>query len=248
MEQRDHQGFTAFLHTAKTGDIEMAELLLKHNCNIKAVSKYGNSALHVAVVSGKLEFSSFLIKRGLSIETRNYMDKTALHAAITYGQRDVLDLLISAGVNINDTNNRQKTSPLMLAADRGDFACLYTLLLAGADIRLKDIYDKSAIDHAAYRATFLDQYDVNCVTLLCAAGGDLTSVPKWALQKVNDNIILEDQKSGLHNLTLLCRKVIRSHLLSTEGGRHHNLFIAIPRLPLPGIIKKFLLDLNGVIS
>ena len=243
VEHRDHQGFTAFLHTAKTGDIDMAELLLKHNCDITAVSKYGNSALHVAVVSGKFDFVKFLIKKGFSVDTKNYMEKTELNGAIICGHNDIVHFLISAGANVNNTNNRHRISPLMLAADRGDSECMYTLLLAGADIRLKDIYDNSALDHAVYQATFSDQHDVNCVTMLCAAGGDATNVVGWTLQKVKGHItlILEDQKQELQSLTHLCRKEIRSHLLSSVRGKHNNLFVAVPELPLPSLIKKFLL-------
>ena len=85
---------------------------------------------------------------------------------------------------------------------------------------------------------------IACVELLYAAGFDINDPQEYVNECGNYEqvmqMILEDHY-GLQPLSFLCRRRIRKHLLDGTGHKHKNLFLTIPKLPLPTSINKFLL-------
>ena len=185
-----------------------------------------------------------LLKHGCNIEARGLYNFTPLTTAAHHSSVAVLDELIYQGAVINDNNNIDKKSPLIAAAgaEKNTQKCLNKLLIAGADVRLRDELGHNTLD-AAILPRWADQ---TCVNLLYAAGCECNS-QEYTEEKYEKLIemIKDDQQTDLP-LTSLCRNKIRSHLLSAAGGRHNNLFLAIPFLPLPTRIKDFLLFFHRV--
>ncbi len=83
----------------------------------------------------------------------------------------------------------------------------------------------------------------NCiVNFLYAAGAHITEDLYKEYKDKMPQFIIEDQEHlPIATLLGLCKKKIRGYLLNTDGGNQSNLFIAVPQLPLPGRLKKFLL-------
>ena len=71
--------------------------------------------------------------------------------------------------------------------------------------------------------------------LLCGAGQDLSQLPKKHLEDAFPNC---ERESEL-NLKNICRGNIRQHLLKLLS--HENLFVRVPRLPLPKALQSYLL-------
>ncbi len=90
-----------------------------------------------------------------------------------------------------------------------------------------------------------------CINLLYAAGAHpenyIWKTPDVKQRVEQDMHVILDLQPGMKGLYKLCRRQIRRHLLSQDGGNYNNLFMVIPKLPLPHIVKDFLLygvDIN----
>ncbi len=97
-----------------------------------------------------------------------------------------------------------------------------------------------------------DQILVEYVSLLYAAGGDHIVEYLSYVYPLSCKSIIEKFLTGINiskiMLSNICRKFIRNHLLSQNGGNNNNLITAVPQLLLPEKLKKFLLfdvDITG---
>ncbi len=241
LEYRNLQGLTAFLVAVKMGEQESVKLLLQHGCDSTVCDREGNTGLHIAAINRRGACAKVLIGHGLDIEAKNNNGYTALFAAIESGDLSIVELLVDAGCDVNDNRNKFGVSPLMLAvrAFRGHRLCMKILLLAGANVRLSDNIGRTVLDVAIVSC----HWDVTCINLLYAAGAQASYCQidrKDEKHMEYLKIILDDQIDMLP-LTWMCRRRLRLQLLSPEGGFCNNLFLAVPRLPLPKRLKEFLL-------
>ncbi len=81
-----------------------------------------------------------------------------------------------------------------------------------------------------------------CVHLVYAAGSTIREIK----DENNDDYrrvvqLIRDDQQPLLSLQGLCRRSIRAHLLSSTGGNHGNLITAVPKLPVPTTLQKYLL-------
>lgn len=106
-----------------------------------------NSALHLACVGGNVDIIELLIEKGANINSKNKNDDTPLHLAAVSEkcQWSAIKLLIDAGANVDSINN-SKVTPLHISAQRGRRDVSQLLLERGADVNLKNVEDKSALE------------------------------------------------------------------------------------------------------
>lgn len=106
---------------------------------------------HVAIVRE-------LIARGVPLDAQDHDGATALHVCAERGHRATARALIAAGASLDVLSRPEEpqqarllwgTSPLMLAASRGDLAMVKLLLEAGADPRVQRKGSDSALHFAA---------------------------------------------------------------------------------------------------
>ena len=93
-------GFTALLFAARSGDIEMARLLLDSEADIEAVAGNETSALVIATHSGHQGLAKLLLESGANANTIG-AGYTALHAAILRGDLDTVNALLAHGSDPN---------------------------------------------------------------------------------------------------------------------------------------------------
>ena len=98
-----------------------------------------------------------------------------------------------------------------------------------------------------YEEAFSYDYDsAKSVHLLYAAGASIYEIGDKGDNASNEEdrevlqLIHTDQQPLL-SLQGLCRRKIRAHLLEPTGGNHPNLITAMPQLPVPKTMQKFLL-------
>ncbi len=91
-------GFTALLFAARSGDVEMARLLLNNGANIEAVAGNETSALVIATHSGHRDLAELLLERGADANTIG-AGYTALHAAILRGDLETVNALLAHGAD-----------------------------------------------------------------------------------------------------------------------------------------------------
>lgn len=114
----------------------------------------GNTALMKAVASANVEVSRILLENGADPNARNKKGETALMAAVKCCSRDenTVRLLIEKGADLNLPDGTG-SSPLHIAARRGDGELVDVLLTAGAASWIANSRGMMPIDLALYKKT-----------------------------------------------------------------------------------------------
>ncbi|XP_041781174.1 uncharacterized protein LOC121598418 [Anopheles merus] len=80
---------------------EIAAYLIESGADINAISKFGDTPLHVAARHGNIVAARMLILKYAAVDERNASGLTALMQAMYSRQLDIMKLLIGAGANID---------------------------------------------------------------------------------------------------------------------------------------------------
>lgn len=148
----DNRTRTPLMHTAMAGEMEILQLLLKHDASTTQTDSSGQTALELA--AHRPQVVAFLSKvTGVAVPTLtlrplNLPPKPPLHFAAHRGDATAVAQLIAAGVDVDERNHRGDTA-LMLAAERGHTAIVKALLDAGADIQAENKVGETAWVRAA---------------------------------------------------------------------------------------------------
>jgi ankyrin repeat protein len=111
-------GLTAFLFTAREGDIETAKVMLDNGVDINNTDVDNTNALVISEMNKKYTFAKFLLDRGADPNIADAKGRTALYAAIdarnedwsalpqrklddTYPSLDLIKTLIAHGAKVN---------------------------------------------------------------------------------------------------------------------------------------------------
>jgi ankyrin repeat protein len=81
-------GFTAFLFTAREGDIESAKAMLEGGVDINQTDIDGTNALVVSIMNKKYTFAKFLLDRGANPNLADVKGRAALYAAVDIRNED----------------------------------------------------------------------------------------------------------------------------------------------------------------
>jgi uncharacterized protein len=81
-------GFTAFLFTAREGDIESAKVMLDSGVDINQTDIDGTNALVVSIMNKKYTFAKFLLDRGANPNMVDVKGRAALYAAVDIRTED----------------------------------------------------------------------------------------------------------------------------------------------------------------
>jgi ankyrin repeat protein len=81
-------GFTAFLFTAREGDIDSAKMMLEGGVDIDQTDIDGTNALVVSIMNKKYTFAKFLLDRGANPNLADVKGRAALYAAIDIRNED----------------------------------------------------------------------------------------------------------------------------------------------------------------
>ena len=137
---------------ARQGEIGKIKALLAKNPEAIALKdKDGKTALHFAAFTGRKKIVELLLAKGAEVNAKKVGGYTPLAGAVMYGHKEVAALLLEKGANIEAANNYKRTPLLLVARERGNFACAKLLIDKGADINAKDKFGATPIDLAAWR-------------------------------------------------------------------------------------------------
>jgi ankyrin repeat protein len=130
-------GFTAFLFTAREGDIESAKAMLDGGVDINQTDVDGATALVVSIMNKKYTFAKFLLDRGANPNLADDKGRAALYAAVDMRNEDystlpnrkeddpmpsleIVKALLASGANLNMALS--KALPGRSGMDSGDTA------------------------------------------------------------------------------------------------------------------------------
>ncbi|HEX4133749.1 MAG TPA: ankyrin repeat domain-containing protein [Bryobacteraceae bacterium] len=111
-------GFTAFLFTAREGDIETAKVMLDAGIDINQTDVDGTSGLVVSIMNKQYTFAKFLLDRGANPNVTDVKGRAALYAAVDmrnedwsalpsrkledpYPSLDLIQAIIARGAKVN---------------------------------------------------------------------------------------------------------------------------------------------------
>ncbi|MBN1863406.1 MAG: ankyrin repeat domain-containing protein [Victivallales bacterium] len=136
------------LATSK-GDIEIVQMLLDHGADVDPDGSSG-TPLCIASADGNIEIMELLISRGANV---NYLERDTgpLFLASRHGHGNAVRLLLDSGARIDKQTENTLTSPLIAATLQGHGGIVSLLVDAKADPRLRDNFDRSALDYAVFR-------------------------------------------------------------------------------------------------
>ena len=156
-------GETALTTAARTGCIQMMQLLVKHGARVDRPDGDGSTPLMTAVQRNQAAAIKFLLAHGAAIEKGAPRGFTPLSLAIEEQQFDAAYALIEAGADVNAPASTHRLTPLMVVASE---------LPPEADSLVRVLQEHGPMDiaHAllAHKAK-LDTVDADGVTALMIA-------------------------------------------------------------------------------
>ena len=127
-------GFTALHWAAKTGNREVAEVLLAAGADMRATTRLGSHMpLHVASAAGQAGVAEALLDAGAPVDAHTGTGAQPIHFAAASGSAPTLGVLAARGADLNAVEPQWGQTPLMFAAGTGRTAAVGALLEAGAD-------------------------------------------------------------------------------------------------------------------
>ena len=149
-------GMTVLHRAARTGNLDMAELLIGAGANLEARTRLGeHTPLHVASASGRAGVVSVLVAAGASVNARTTTGATPLHFAAASGSADAVAALLSAGAEVDAREPLWGQTPLMFAAAAGRTEAIEALLEKGASpavaAKVVDVVERDKADRAERR-------------------------------------------------------------------------------------------------
>ena len=127
-------GFTGLHWAAKTGNREVAEVLIAAGADIRATTRLGShQPLHVAAAAGQAEVADALLAAGAPVDALTETGARAIHFAAASGSPATLGVLAANGADLDAVEPQWGQTPLMFAAAVGRTAATEALLAAGAD-------------------------------------------------------------------------------------------------------------------
>ena len=111
-----------------------------------AENEDGNTLLIVSIHENDFETFRRVIELGANLECFSDQDRPAVGEAAVKGRLGMLRHLLELGANPNSINSKGET-PLMIAASYSQTECARLLIEFGADKTLRDMENRTALDH-----------------------------------------------------------------------------------------------------
>ena len=226
---------TPLMHAAENGHTKCLKSLLKAGADVNKFDEFG-TALKYAICTGSYDCACAVIEAGANVNNGNL-----LYYAATYNRFRCEELLIKSGVDVN-LPCKDDCGIIFMAAEENRTEFVKLLFQAGAKINTKNKLGQNALTNYIARGEPVKE---SMCTLLLAAGEtiDVSAVGRRSrsdrlLERVSvpDFLLPESFKFSLQ---VLCRQMIRKHLLDLDP--HTHLFYRVPRLGLPPTLSQYLL-------
>uniref|UniRef100_A0A5S6QY69 ANK_REP_REGION domain-containing protein n=1 Tax=Trichuris muris TaxID=70415 RepID=A0A5S6QY69_TRIMR len=176
---RDEELHTALMEASMDGHVEVATLLLEAGAQVNLAADTFESPLTLAACGGHVELAKLLLSKGARLEEINDEGYTPLMEAAREGHLDVVRLLVEHGSDVNmltdETGETALTlaaagnfrdivayllskgaiielgacTPLMEAAQEGNYETLSYLLSSGANVHAVTTANETALSYAA---------------------------------------------------------------------------------------------------
>jgi ankyrin repeat protein len=172
---------TVLHNAAAEGHTETVKVLLDSNAEINAPDKFGETALHRALLGyylpegqfceGHLQTAQLLVERNADLSKTMVDGATPLHLAAKHGFLDLVRLMIAKGAVIINAKDKKLMTPLHFAAANGHHDIVFELLTHQALI--KELINAPTEDGFTALQFALVKTHENAARLLIAYGAQL---------------------------------------------------------------------------
>ncbi|KAF5667800.1 ankyrin repeat [Fusarium heterosporum] len=208
-----------FLNAASAGFVDVAELLLDHGADGKAIeTETGKSALHLAVENFDVPMVQALLIRRAALDLRDKNGQTPLHVAASFNSADCLKLLVKAGADLT-LSDHDGTTAFSIAVDNNHERCIDILLSAQADT---EAYKTGVVRKVLDRMTGRDMqlWNISDEKLSSILRGDIEVISKLRFvfeSGVDVDRYIGDDGTMLHYAVLLDRPDLVALLIERKA-------------------------------
>ncbi|VVC86120.1 unnamed protein product [Leptidea sinapis] len=162
----DNEGNVPLHSAVHSGDIKAVELCLKSGAKISTQQHDFSTPVHLACAQGGLEMVKLMFtmqpnEKESCLTSCDVQKMTPIHCAAMFDHREIVKYLVEEGSDINPLD-KERRSPLLLAASRGAWRTLYTLIQLGADVELKDINTRNVLHLVVMNGGRLEEFAEQC--------------------------------------------------------------------------------------
>jgi ankyrin repeat protein len=130
-------GMTALHWAARSGDVDLAQMLLYAGANVKATTRLGAyTPLMMAAEQGHAAVIAALLAAGADVKATNATGTTPLMLAALSGDARAVTMLVENGAEVDAKEKSMQQTALMFAAGTNRVDAIAALLKAGADVKL----------------------------------------------------------------------------------------------------------------
>jgi hypothetical protein len=186
LSQKDNDNDEPLHLAAYLGHPAIVKELVLSGASIDATEQQGNTALMLAIAEGHSDTTSVLLQHGADVQIYNDQGFTALKMAAELGYSEICDLLLRHGSQVDErmagriTGQKGKRGPstescaLIMAASKGHFTTVRTLIAWGATIDIQDYDGWTPLFFASQEgrvASVLSLLQAGASTTLCTRQG-----------------------------------------------------------------------------
>lgn len=222
VDARDRFGARPLSHAARSGHLDMVDLLLARGAPVNARNLAGSTALYFAAERGDVPIVQRLIARGADVNLTGRSGASPTAAAAYAGRDKVVQLLLEHGADGRKPDSTGKP-PVVYAAAGGHLGIVRQLLALGIDINAryandltllmwasgpdKDVPEAQAVDVVSYlldAGARVDDRDARRRTaLMIAAEGNHPGIVKALLARGADPALTDKAGKRAADLTVL---------------------------------------------
>ncbi|KYG66260.1 hypothetical protein AZI86_04160 [Bdellovibrio bacteriovorus] len=139
---------TPVMKAAASGQVQELKSLIAKKSNLNTKDKNGNTALFFAISNDHTEAAKILIEGGAELTNFNENGDSALVTAVSFNNTTLIELILKKKPALLNLINPDKQTPLMKAAEVGSVETVRLLVSAGADLKARDKFNRTAYDIA----------------------------------------------------------------------------------------------------
>ncbi len=179
---QNESGFTALFPAVNYGDLETVKLLIAAGVDIN-LRVNDLTPLDHAIKSNKSEIEAVLLQHDAESGS---MD--SIHVAVLLGNIDAVIDHLNDGIDVDALDSFDQ-SPLIIAASEGNKEIAALLIAKGADLNLRDDWDRTPLHGTANKEV---------AELLIAKGADINALDKHGDTPLDDAV--DSMRTGIANL------------------------------------------------
>ncbi len=160
LQSMDNSDYT--IQAVKTGNNDIAELLIKHKTGLSKADSNGKTPLHYAFEQKNYALAYQLIEAGANVNAQMQGFEPFLHRAVNDKNLVMLHKLIQNGADLNSPNSNNITA-LHVAVLTRNYEMAKILLKANAIINCEDLFKAIHLEHYSMVKILVENgADLNC--------------------------------------------------------------------------------------